>query len=230
MKLLLVFPFLFVINGKLSIIDEFDHIIQARLVSPSVAIGVRPPLGMSRVAFPQSYGTHFSPILSNNSDFVPQNDHEKDIIAQLESENLELGLFLFGEAVMDRPAIHRDFRAMKGPAAITTGTRRSGLPSWNAAYPVAMKAMKNFQDGGHGFETELDGWTIAARPAIAKSERCVGCHNMQRGASKKPLHLGDAVGGVLYAYKTPKEATQETADEAPVPNLLERIQTGLEHF
>ena len=136
MKLLLLFPFLFVINGKLSIIDEFDHVIQARLVSPSVTIGVRQPLGMSRVAQPDSYGSHFSPILGNRSDFVPENDHEKEIVAQLEDKNLELGLFLFGEAVMDRPAIHRDFRAMKGPAAITTGTRRSGLPSWNAAYPV----------------------------------------------------------------------------------------------
>lgn len=226
MKLLLLFPFLFVTNGKLSIIDEFDHIIQARLVNPPIRNESRPPLGMSRMVQPDSYGSHFSPILSNHSDFVPENVHEKDIVAQLENENLELGLFLFGEAVMDRPAIHRDFRALKGPAAITTGTRRSGLPSWNAAYPLAMKAMKSFQDGGHGFETELDGWTIAARPAIATSERCVGCHNMQRGLSKKPLHKGDVVGGVLYSYKTAKKAT----DEAPVLNLLEQSQTGLEHF
>ena len=204
MKLFLLVPFLFPVSGKLPLIEEFDHVVMARLTSPPARAGMldREPLGMSRVAFPDSYGRHFSPIISNSRDFIPQNEHEKELLAQLENADLELGIYLFGERVVDQPATAMDYRSMKGPAVVTKGTARSNLPSWNAAYPLAEKAMKSFSDGGHGFETKLDGWTIAARPAIANNARCVTCHNMQRIQGRKPLQTGDAIGGVLYAYKT----------------------------
>jgi hypothetical protein len=69
----------------------------------------------------------------------------------------------------------------------------SALPDWNAVYPLARKAMKSFTDGGTGFETEIDSWSIAARPVLASQQRCLDCHS--------GLALNQPVGGVLYAYR-----------------------------
>ncbi len=204
MKLLLLFPFLFAKSGTLPLIEEFDHVVMARLTSPPARFGKpeREPLGMSRIVSPDSYGKHFLPIISNSRDFIPQNGYEKELLAHLEEADLELGIYLFGENVMDQSAAAMDYRSMKGPAVVTQGTLRANLPSWNAAYPLAEKAMKSFKDGGHGFEEQLDEWTFAARPAIANDVRCITCHNMRRTQAWKPLKVGDAIGGVLYAYKT----------------------------
>ena len=167
---------------KLTLIEEFDHVVMARLTSPPARLGMlgREPLGMSRIVSPDSYGKHFLPIISSNRDFTPQNGREKELLAHLEAADLELGIYLFGEKVMDQPATATDYRSMKGPAVVTKATVRTNLPSWNDAYPLAQKAMKSFSDGGHGFETQINGWTIAARPAIANNERCITCHNMGR--------------------------------------------------
>lgn len=204
MKLLLLFPFLFATSGNLPLIEEFDHVVMARLTSPPARSGMldREPLGMSRIVSPDSYGKHFLPIISNNRDFIPQNGYEKELLTHLEAADLEFGIYLFGENIMVQPATAMDYRSMKGPAVVTKGTVRANLPSWNAAYPLAEKAMKSFKDGGHGFEVQLDDWTIAARPAIANNVRCITCHNMQRAQGWKSLEVGDAIGGVLYAYKT----------------------------
>jgi hypothetical protein len=52
--------------------------------------------------------------------------------------------------------------------------------------------MKSFNDGGAGFETEMDSWSIAARPVLASQQRCLGCHDAS---------LNQPIGGVLYAYR-----------------------------
>jgi hypothetical protein len=57
--------------------------------------------------------------------------------------------------------------------------------------------MKSFQDGGNGFETRLDSWTIAVRLIIAAKQTCVACHN-------HAVELNQPIGGLLYAFRTVK--------------------------
>jgi hypothetical protein len=134
----------------------------------------------------------------------------------LEEGQIQVGLYLFGTAIANSEPALLNFRALKGPAAITRGTPRpawyptlaepaapkpGALPDWNAIYPVAQKAMKSFQDGGKGFETTVDNWNIAARPVIASHERCVSCHNHPAYRSTGEVKLHQAIGGVLYAFQ-----------------------------
>jgi hypothetical protein len=169
--------------------------------------GTVPALGMSRIAIPPSIGTHFLPQMNVTRDFTPENEPERKVVAVLEATHLQVGLFVFGRAVLDSDPERPNFRALKGPAAMTAGTPRPAwyptgemglvgenpLPDWKAVYPIARKAMKSFTDGGTGFETEIDSWNIAARPVLASQQRCLPCHS--------GLALNQPVGGVLYAYR-----------------------------
>ena len=238
MKPLLLFPFLFAVSDRSWLADQFDKVVQARLQTPSEAtskpdppmyqrgsvsgtimipIATGPELGFSRMTVPNSYGTHFQAISHYIRDFVPERENEKELLTQMEDQKMQLGMFLFGQAILDQPDTTMDYRALKGPAIITKGTRRppqmarlidppahpdpDALPTWLEAYPIGLRAMRSFADGGHGFETRIGDWTIAARPAIATNDRCLGCHNAANTNSKKKLKLGEPVGGILYAYK-----------------------------
>jgi hypothetical protein len=196
---------------NLRLIDRLHECIENRFADPAPL-----SLGMSRIARPSSFGAHFQPIVTSRRDFDPQNPAEKTAIAGLEGQQVQVGLYLFGAAVATSTADELNYRALKGPAAVTSGTPRpswypllaevavpnpGGLPDWRAIYPVASRAMKSFEDGGKGFETRLDTWNLAARPVIATQDRCVSCHNHQaynRGAS---VRLGHPVGGVIYAFR-----------------------------
>jgi hypothetical protein len=206
-RLLLLLPaglLLFAGNPKpadLPLIDRLNEHIQLRFQNP-----LPDTLGMSRVAVPRSMGTHFRPKLSSPTDFVPENAAERQTVAKLEANRVQLGLYVFGADILKAPAELRSFRALKGPAAITAGTPRPAwypgtakvpafpdpLPDWNQIYPVARRAMAAFHDGSAGFETTFGNWDIAARP-VAAEKRCAVCHGAEP-------HLG----GVLYAFRRPK--------------------------
>jgi len=205
-------------SDTLPLIDDFDRVIQQRLSEP-----MPNAFGMSRIAVPSSFGKHFAPVTRNRRDFVPENDSERKAVAALESRKLAVGLYLFGELIVREDAAKFNSRALKGPGAITVHTPRpdwypsarvaamkekdsASLPNWVKIYPVAQRAMRSFQDGGKGFEMEFEGWTIAARPAIATHDRCVSCHSNRalQGATAK---RGEPIGGVLYAFRPVVTAT-----------------------
>jgi hypothetical protein len=75
------------------------------------------------------------------------------------------------------------------------------LPDWNQVYSLAQRGMQSFRDGGRGFETTHGSWTIAVRPALATDQRCVSCHNNSAYRPPREFRVGDALGGVLYAYR-----------------------------
>ncbi len=173
-------------------------------------------LGMSRAARPQSFGVHYRPTLISQTDFQPENEAEAFAVSELEQRNDQVGFYLFGLAICDAGAGDLNFRALKGPAAVTKGTPRpawypgqprtvtsnpDALPDWDAIYPVARRAMKSFQDGGQGFETTFGKWNIAARPVMASQTRCVACHNSQPGGAAHPAIIQRPIGGVLYAFR-----------------------------
>jgi hypothetical protein len=200
--------------GHLSLIDELNECVTLRFQNPAPDA-----LGMSRFALPNSFGTHFRPLVTRDRDFQPENARETAVLAKMEAEKLQVGFYLFGRAAADETANALNYRALKGPGAITIGTPRAvwypglpatkvenpdALPDWNTIYPVARKAMKSFEDGGKGFETTVDSWQVAARPLLAESERCVACHNNMAIGAGKRVELNHAIGGVLYAFRRAK--------------------------
>ena len=190
-------------DAQVDEIAKLDAVVQARF--RTLVPGV---LGMSRIVMPSSLGRHFQPRVRSQRDFEPENDAERAVIARLEERKMQVGLWVFGRAVTDAAPSALNFRALKGPGAITKGTPRpawypglpvgsaappaDALPDWKAIYPVAQEAMRRFREGGAGFETRVDSWSIAVRPVAASDRKCVGCHGGE---------VERAVGGVIYAWR-----------------------------
>ena len=196
------------------LIDRFDAVIQQRFATPPGPQA----LGMSRVAYPPSFGTHYQPQLSAPTDFRPESPQEAALVQELTSHSARAGFYVFGAAILRWDFQAQGYRALKGPAAITPGTVRpswypdmpkvlftpppDALPDWRAIHPIARQAMRSFAEGGKSLEAVLDGWTLLARPVPASAESCVGCHNNPAiSRSPRPVALHDAIGGVLYAYR-----------------------------
>ncbi len=197
--------------NDLPLIDELNECMTARFQNPSPA-----GLGMNRAVGPGSFGMHYQPLVTRERDFQPENPREAKVLAAMEAEKIQVGFYLFGRAVSEANAEALNYRALKGPGAITVGTPRpawypglqaakvepgDALPDWKAIYPLAGEAMKSFEDGGKGFATAVGSWQVAARPLLAGNERCVACHNSMGTGSGKRVELNHAVGGVLYAYR-----------------------------
>jgi hypothetical protein len=140
---------------------------------------------------------------------------EREVITQLEENGIHVGLYVFGTAVVTSSPEDLNYRALKGPGAVTRGTLRpawypgqpivlpasaDALPNWKAVYPLAKRAMQSFEDGGSGFETTLDGWNIAARPVVAEA-RCNVCHDRLYAVSSPAAKGKKSIGGVLYAFR-----------------------------
>jgi hypothetical protein len=186
----------------LPLIERLNQLLQNRFANAEPGV-----FGMSRMALPSSMGEHFRPSRVSPTDFAPENPDEIQAIAKLESSHVQVGVYLVGAAILKSQPGVLNYRALKGPAAITAGTPRPAwypgmskvsaspdrLPDWNQIYPVARRAMASFHDGGTGFETRLGNWDIAARPVTAE-KRCAICHGSE-------THIG----GLLYAFRRAKD-------------------------
>jgi hypothetical protein len=183
----------------LPLINRLDELVQLRFKTP-----IPGAPGMSRIVAPSSMGGQFQPHRPNERDFIPENAMEWEVIGKLEESGVHVGLSVFGTEVVTATAQALDYRALKGPGAVTRGTPRpawypehskmsatpaDALPDWNAVYPLARRAMQRFQSGGAGFESRLESWDIAARP-VAAGKRCAMCHRANQPS-----------GGVLYAFR-----------------------------
>ncbi len=177
---------------NIDLVNCFDDLIQARFRDP-----MPQTLGMNRAVTANSFGQNYQPIFTDLRDFMPQNPAERSLLAELEQQHVQLGIYVFGLDVVRSEPSALNFRALKGPAVITAGTPRA---SW---YPA------NVEPSGHLFapplvalQSESSNRTVAARPLIASEVRCVPCHNATtpgRAALQQPL------GGILYAFrKAPK--------------------------
>jgi hypothetical protein len=219
-RLLLFAPVCFVLfagNPKLPdlpLINRLDELVQLRFKT-----ALPGALGMSRVAMPVSMGQHFQPRRSNQRDFVPENDREREVVGKLEENGVYVGLYLFGTAIVKTAPQALDYRALKGPGIITRGSPRpawypdqlgmsaaaaDALPDWKSVYPLARRAMQSFQDGGAGFETRLESWCIAARPVLAEA-RCAMCHHTRSSSSNRAAQANEPIGGVLYAFRRARQ-------------------------
>jgi hypothetical protein len=194
-------------SNDLGLINQLDECVQLRFQTLQADASGRIPLGMSRIARPSSFGQHFAPVVVSQRDFEPQSAREREVLAKLEDESVQVGFYLFGPAILAGGPEAPNPRALKGPGAMTKGTPRAAwyptglsvapapggaLPDWRTIYPLAQSAMKSFAGGGSGFETTLDSWHIAARPVLAGQQRCMSCHTGSRFQT---------LGGVFYAYR-----------------------------
>jgi hypothetical protein len=182
----------------LPLIDRLNEHIQLRFHNSQPDA-----LGMSGNAVPRSMGRHFRPRVNSPTDFVPRNTAERETVARLEERDVQVGIYVVGTAILKSPPSLLDFRALKGPAAVTRGTPRPAwyprapkaaafpdpLPDWNEIYPMARRAMSAFHEGGPSFDTTFGTWNIAARP-VAGERRCSSCHVP-----------GTSIGGVLYVFR-----------------------------
>jgi hypothetical protein len=127
----------------LHLIIRLNEAIQHRFEDPAPA-----SLGMSRVMVPPSFGGHFRPDMTLQRDFQPEDLAEHDVIAALEHRQTQVGFYLFGNAITDSDPSHPNFRALKGPGAMTRGTPR---PAWypQLAKPAILKP-------GHPARLECD--------------------------------------------------------------------------
>src|SRR5262249_48139575 len=132
------------------LIARLDEVIQRRFAALPITT-----LGMSRVVQPSSFGEHFQPVRTAERDFQPTSAVEEVLIADMERAGLQVGLYLFGAAIEKAAPDALNFRALKGPGAITKGTPRprwypglldvtprippspDALPGWKTIYPVA---------------------------------------------------------------------------------------------
>jgi len=207
---------------KEKLIDRLDQFVQQRFAAPPDR-----NLGMSRVATPSSFNRHFQPTAGALTDFRPETTTEYELLRELDSAKVKVGFFVFGAAIEKSTPQALDFRALKGPAAVTAVTNRpmwypgygsrllpevvpdplrlgklEVLPDWKQAYFVARQAMFTFERGGKVPDSMLAEWHTVARPVPASSVACVGCHNNAAiGRSSHLLATGNALGGVLYVYR-----------------------------
>jgi hypothetical protein len=194
-------------TSDLGTIDQLNECVQLRFETLAPGPGGRLALGMSRVMRPPSMGEHFLPKFVSQRDFEPETDREKEVLAKLEQESVQVGFYLFGRAILDSVPSDLNPRSLKGPGAITKGTPRAAwypagfvpaaqsdaLPDWQTIYPLAQKAMRSFAAGDAAFETATGSWHIAARPVMAAQSKCQQCH--------ANVASGEPIGGVFYAYR-----------------------------
>src|ERR1700722_17020775 len=117
---------------NIELVNRFDQIIQTRFRDP-----MPQTLGMNRAVTANSFGRNYQPILTDLRDFMPQNPAESSLLAELEQQHVQLGIYVFGSDVVRSEPAALNLRALKGPAAITAGTPR---PPW---YPA------NVENSGH---------------------------------------------------------------------------------
>ncbi|MEP7365765.1 MAG: hypothetical protein ABI972_21130 [Acidobacteriota bacterium] len=166
--------------------------------------------GLSRVIRWDTVSQHFRAPKGARTDFAPENDNERDIVARWSSGDWQVGLYVFGTAIKIEPEAANSHRALKGPALLTENTPRADLPAWHDVYPVAAEAMLRFQSGATSYTTMLNGWILHSRPVAAAKQTCVECHTYgpvriisRNASSRKPptLIVGDPLGGVIYMYR-----------------------------
>jgi hypothetical protein len=180
--------------------------------------------GMSRIMIWSTLGRHFRAPIGAKVDFKAENATEAQIITDWTRDDYQTGLYVFGASVASEPASTLDHRALKGPGVLNDATPRNELPKWAEVYPVAVEAIRRFERGASSHTTQLNGWTLHARPVVATKQACVECHTKgpawdglvrlskfvaeADGTYKEvppppapEIRIGDTLGGVIYMYR-----------------------------
>jgi hypothetical protein len=197
-----------------SFIDPLDNCIQTRFAQTDRGFGVE------RVAVPfhatiSSLGYTYPHQWVGM--FVPENDGEREAIAEIERSGLKMALYIASRKVFGTiPDANPDQKfsinhaPLRGPVALTRNSLKVEWPEDLSLWKGAQKAMEDFDSDkatSHN-EFSVGDKNIIARPVRAQ-ESCLKCHTPQTyrgiGSNEKvtrQLSVGDPIGVLLYAYST----------------------------
>jgi len=150
--------------------------------------------------------------------FVPENDQEREAVAEIEQSGLNMALYLASRNVLgtrpDEPKnlSHIMFHApLRGPVGITRSAHKSDWPENLSLWKQAQKAMRDFDSNKSASQSEfsVEGKDFIARPVRAQ-ESCLQCHTPEtyqsdiskNGGVARQLRVDDPIGVLLYAYTT----------------------------
>jgi len=148
--------------------------------------------------------------------FVPENNREKEAIAEIEQSGLKMALYLASRRVLgtmpdeDEDKTRFLFHApIRGPVALTRNSQKIDWPEDLSLWNQAQKAMLDFDSkkSTPQYEFSVGDKDFIARPVRAQ-ESCLKCHTPQayRGIGSnnndviRQLSVGDPIGVLLYAY------------------------------
>ncbi len=197
-----------------SIIDPLDSYIQDRFTQRGRGFGLERV--MTKGPHTPISSLHFLSEPNTIGMFFPENDQEREAVAEIEQSGLNMVLYLASRNILGtkpeesqnniRPLFHAPLR---GPVAITQSSQKTAWPAASSLWKQARKAMQDFdrQKSASQREFSAGGKDFIARPVRAQ-EACLKCHTPQIYPSNIPnndgavrqLSVGDPIGVLLYAY------------------------------
>jgi hypothetical protein len=197
-----------------SIIDPLDGYIQDRFIQRGRGFGLERV--MTKGPHTPISSVHFSSQPNTIGMFFPENDQEREAVAEIEQSNLKMVLYLASRNVLGtRPVGSQNrnlllFHApLRGPVAITQDSQNADWPEALSLWKQAQEAMQDFDRKKSVSEREFSvgDKDFIARPVRAQ-ESCLKCHAPQTYQSIVPnndgavrqLSVGDPIGVLLYAY------------------------------
>jgi hypothetical protein len=144
--------------------------------------------------------------------FEPENDLEKEAVAEIEHSGMKMALYLISRKILTaepkmleapQPIHHAPLR---GPVAITKSAQQADWPDKSSLWKQSLKAMQDFDvdKSATQYEFSAEGKDFIARPVRAQ-ESCLQCHVPETYARR--LSAGDPIGVLLYAYTTSAKST-----------------------
>jgi hypothetical protein len=200
-----------------SFISPLDSYIQDRFTQRGRGFGIErimiPGRGL-HTPIP-SFGSYSQP--KTIGMFVPENDQEKEAVAEIERSGMKMALYLASRNILgtesdesgnNRLALHAPLR---GPVGLTQGSQKTDWPEMSSLWKQARKAIQDFDadKSASQYQFSAEGKDFIARPVRAQ-ESCLKCHTPHtylnytpnsNGATRQ-LSVGDPIGVLLYAYST----------------------------
>ncbi len=189
-----------------AIIEKLDASIQNRFLT-------EPSFGMARIVVVPLGPTPLRSAHLNS--FSPRNKEEIDAVKFFETEDWDVGLYLFGRtALPDEKKPERfkiRFRANE-PVGISHGLNTKKLPDRKKMLKEIRDAFIFFQEKEPGSEVnykfEKGKWAFIAKPVRAANESCLKCHSdyvitekLENDQFKfRKRKVGDVNGVIVYAF------------------------------
>lgn len=149
--------------------------------------------------------------------FTPENQAEKNVVADLEQSGWTVSFYLAGRSVLEAKPDKslwaespQNFYARKPinhPILLTKNAKFDELPNPLELWDQTRAAMAAFRRTGQ-YDFSIGIWQVAARPIRASQEACLKCHAQrtvlidgQPKVISQQLNIGDPLGAVLYVYR-----------------------------